>query len=132
MWLISGNSFFAGKLTEMRVTLAQCEWVTIYVLLPWVAATRSVLCKKIFLEISENLQEHTCVRVSFLIKLLTLAQVFSSEFWEMSKSTFFYRTHLWTTASISCSVSISQNALGISQIVLKKTKTIFYASKVSM
>ena len=45
----------------MQVTLAQCEWVTIYVLLPRVAATRSVLCKKMFLEISENLQEHTCV-----------------------------------------------------------------------
>ena len=44
----------------------------------------------------------------FLIKLLaapatllkkeTLAQVFSCEFWEISKSTFFTK-HLWTTAS---------------------------------
>ena len=51
------------------------------------AATRGVLCKKVFLEISRNSQENTCVRVSFLIK--TLAQVFSCEFCEISKNTFF-------------------------------------------
>ena len=48
--------------------------------------------KKMLLEIS---QENTCVRVSFLIKLQnkeTLAQVFSCEFCEISKNTFFYRT----------------------------------------
>ena len=33
------------------------------------AATRGVLCKKVFLEISQNSQENTCARVSFLIKL---------------------------------------------------------------
>ena len=33
------------------------------------AATRSVLCKKLFLEISQNSQENTCARGSFLIKL---------------------------------------------------------------
>ena len=33
------------------------------------AATNGVLYKKVFLEISENSQENTCVRVSFLIKL---------------------------------------------------------------
>ena len=32
-------------------------------------ATRGVLCKKVFLEISQNSQENTCARVSFLIKL---------------------------------------------------------------
>ena len=32
-------------------------------------ATRGALCKKVFLEISQNSQENTCVRVSFLIKL---------------------------------------------------------------
>ena len=36
------------------------------------AATRGVLCKKVFLEISQNSQENTCARVSFLIKLQTL------------------------------------------------------------
>ena len=40
--------------------------------------------KKEFLEISENSQENTCARASFLIK----AQVFSCEFCEISKNTF--------------------------------------------
>ena len=54
-----------------------------------------VFCKKVFLEISKNLQENTCVIVSFLIKLQaeeacniikkeTLAPVFSCEFCEIS------------------------------------------------
>ena len=33
------------------------------------AATRGVLCKKVFLEISQNSQENTCARPSFVIKL---------------------------------------------------------------
>ena len=32
------------------------------------AATRGVQCRKVFLEISQNSQENTCARVSFLIK----------------------------------------------------------------
>ena len=36
---------------------------------PSEAATRGVLWKKVFLEISQNSQENTCARVSFLIKL---------------------------------------------------------------
>ena len=59
-----------------------------------------------FLEISQNLQENTCVRASFLIKLQarpeacnfikkeTLTQVFPFKFCEISKNTFFYRTPL--------------------------------------
>ena len=62
--------------------------------------------EKMFLEISQNSQENTCARVSFLKKLLapaallkkTLAQVFSYEFCEISKNTFFTE-HLRTTAS---------------------------------
>ena len=34
-------------------------------------ATRGVLLKKVFLRISQNSQENTCARVSFLIKLQT-------------------------------------------------------------
>ena len=70
--------------------------------------------KKVFLEILQNSQENTCARDSFLIKLQawacnfikkeslaacnfikkeSLAQVFSCEFYEISKNTFFYRTH---------------------------------------
>ena len=58
--------------------------------------------KKVFLEISQNSQEKTCARFSFLTKLLTsacnfikketLAQVFACEFCEISKNTFSYRT----------------------------------------
>ena len=65
-----------------------------------------VFCKKLFLEISQNSQENACAKVSFLIKLQvqawasscikkeTQAQVFSCEFCEISKNTFFYRTPL--------------------------------------
>ena len=58
--------------------------------------------KKVFLKISQNSQENTCARVAFLIKLQSwglhfvekenLAQVFSCEICEISKSTFSYRT----------------------------------------
>ena len=58
--------------------------------------------KKCFLEISQNSQENTCARVSFLIKLQALAckfmkketqaQVLSCEFCEISKNIFSYRT----------------------------------------
>ena len=63
------------------------------------------VCKKSVLKISQNLQENTCVRVSFLIKLQaeacnfiekeTLAQVFSCEFWEIFKNTFFIEHLSW-------------------------------------
>ena len=57
----------------------------------------------VFLEISQNSQESTCARVSFLIKLQSscnfikkeaLAQVFSCEFCEISENTFF-TGHVW-------------------------------------
>ena len=59
--------------------------------------------KRVFLEISQNLQENTCARASFLIKLRAsgtgtgvfkeaLAQMFSCKFCEISKNTFFYWT----------------------------------------
>ena len=46
---------------------------------------------QVFLEISQNSQENTYAR---LLKKETLAQVFSCEFCEISKNTFFYRTRL--------------------------------------
>ena len=67
------------------------------------AATRGVLCRKVFLEILQNSQENTyanslCCKACNFIKKETLAQVFSCEFLEISKNTF-YTEHLWTTAS---------------------------------
>ena len=66
------------------------------------AATGEVLKKKAFLEILQISQENIWARASFLIKfqasgsqpcnfikIETLAQVFPSEFWEISKNTFF-------------------------------------------
>ena len=56
-------------------------------------------------EVFCNSQEKTCVRVAFLIKLQasaqaqTLAQVFSHEFFKISKNTFFTE-HLWVSASV--------------------------------
>ena len=76
-----------------------------------------VFCeKKVFLKISQYSQENTCARVSFsqnnskrldtLIKYSdTLAQVFSSEFCEIFKKTFFIE-QLQTTASVDIVVII--------------------------
>ena len=50
--------------------------------------------KKVFLEISQNSQENTWAEVCNFIKKETLAQVFSSEFCEISKNNFFCRTPL--------------------------------------
>ena len=68
------------------------------------AVIRRFSVKKMFLEISQNSLENTSARVSFLIKLQawacnvikkeTLAQVFSCEFYKISKNTFFTE-HLW-------------------------------------
>ena len=62
------------------------------------AATGGVLYKKVFLKIYQNSQGKTCVRVSVLIKKETLAQMFSCEFCEMFKKTFFTE-HFRKTAS---------------------------------
>ena len=57
-----------------------------------------------FLEIPQISQENTCARVSILmacnfIEIETLAQVFSCEFCEISKDTFFTE-YVWATASM--------------------------------
>ena len=62
-------------------------------------ALRRCSVKKVFLEISQNLQETTyakvsCNKVAGLIKKETLAQVFPCEFCEISKKTFFHRAPL--------------------------------------
>ena len=70
-----------------------------------VAAVRRCSVKKVSLEITQHLQENTCARVSFLIKLQTLrlatllkketlAQVFSCKYCEISKNTLLTE-HLW-------------------------------------
>ena len=73
-----------------------------------VSSPDEISCVNTLLEISQNSQENTCARVSFLIKLQAevynfikkeaLTQVFSCIFCEISKKTFFTE-HLWATAS---------------------------------
>ena len=75
----------------------------------------------VFLEISLYSQENTFVRVSFLINLKakacnfiekgTVGQIFSCEFWEISKNAFFTE-RLRVTASVT---SWDRTALAISQ-----------------
>ena len=69
-----------------------------------------------FLKISQNSQENTRARISLLIKLPeacnfikkeTLAQVFSFEFCEIFKNTFFTE-HIWATASRILKTGIKQ------------------------
>ena len=50
------------------------------------AATGGVLKEKVFLEISQNSQEITCVRVSFLIKLQVPATFLKKRLWHRSFS----------------------------------------------
>ena len=61
-----------------------------------------------FLKISQNLQENTCDRISFLIKkkLGHRWVFFSCEFCETFKNTFFTE-HLRTTASVYLTVTQS-------------------------
>ena len=55
--------------------------------------------KKGFLEISQNAEENTCLRLrpAALLKKETLTQLFSCEFCGISENTFFTE-HLWATA----------------------------------
>ena len=54
--------------------------------------------KKVFLEISQNSLENTVPKTWNFIKKETQVQVFSCEFYEISKNTFFTE-HLWMSAS---------------------------------
>ena len=68
---------------------------------------RKCSVKKVFLEISQNSQENTCVSgLQLLLKKETLAQVLSCEFCEISKNTFLIE-HLGTTDSLEKLNSIS-------------------------
>ena len=76
------NNVGIPKLSEYQIKL--CEEAVI----------RRCSLKKVLLEISQNSQENTRARDSFLIKTDTLAQVFSCEFCEICNNTFSYRAPL--------------------------------------
>ena len=65
-----------------------------------------------FLEILQNSPENTrdsfLIKLQALLKIESLAQVFSCEFWEISKNIFSYRT-----ASVAASGSICSTATSI-------------------
>ena len=69
---------------------------------PVAAVVQTCSVKKVFLKTSQISQENTCARVSFLINLQAteiLAQVFSCEFCEIFKKTFFiehFRRLTWS------------------------------------
>ena len=76
-------------------------YILMYLPILYISCCPVVFCKKVFLEMSQNSQEKTCARVSFLIRLQasglftknkSLAQVFSCEFCDIPKNNFFYRT----------------------------------------
>ena len=68
---------------------------------------------KVLLEISQNSQENTCARVSFLIKFkagkhlcqsLFFNKVVGLDLGEISKNTFYYRTPLVATSVSGCAM----------------------------
>ena len=73
-----------------------------------------------FSEISQNLQENTCARVSFLINFIkkeTLAQMFYCEFCEISKNTFFHKTHLVAASESNRYSFFSRNSFTKSRVL---------------
>ena len=75
--------------------------------------------KRVFLEISQNSQENTFARVSFL------AQVFSCEFCEISKNNFFHITPL-----VAASVNISLRCVWIWFCMSRNLKNYFHITKI--
>ena len=97
-------SAHAGRCAKTFYFLKLADFLIIKSSLP------EVFCKKLFWKILQNSPENICARVSFLIKLQasacnfikkeTLAQVFSCEFYEISRNSFFYRSALVNTSVI--------------------------------
>ena len=61
------------------------------------AATEGVLLKKVFLEISQNSQENTCARDSFLIKLQALGLVLYNISYLWTFPTYISNKYTWMT-----------------------------------
>ena len=96
-----------------------------------------VFCKKVFLEISQNSQENTCARVSFLIKLLASDhRCFPVNFVKFLRAPFFIEHLWWLLLRLIYQLTIfsHMNTYGMLPVVIIKTKTeslclwIWYAS----
>ena len=114
---VVSNTFLKARVGFIALitllTISDSSWPTSWSSLIWwiklvlwfslEAVTQRCSIKKVFLEISQNSQENTCAKASFLknfIKQETLEHVFSCEFCEISKNTFLHRTPL-VAASVS-------------------------------
>ena len=90
------------------------------------AATGGVLWKKVFLEISRSSQENTCA--SLFIKKEVLAQVWSWEFCEISKSAFLHRTPLlaasalWSINSNKIKLTLKEKRLKCKELISRIKK----------
>ena len=77
------------------------------------AVVQRCFVKKVFLKMSHNSQENTCARVwpeaCNFIKKETLAHMFSCEFCEIFKKTFFYRTPPMAASDWKRRTDTSQN-----------------------
>ena len=98
-WIRNASTLWLENWAECRNKLYLSHTTKVLAELETVAQRCSV--KKVFLEISQNLQENTCASISFLIKLQvstcnfvkkeTLSQVFFCEFCEIFENTLSYR-----------------------------------------
>ena len=92
------------------------------------AVVRKCCLKKVYLEISQNSRENTCARVSLLKK--TLAQMFSCQFRNISKNTFYYKQLRWLLLCLTdFADGYSQETNTCSKSVTEIEKTVEYAQK---
>ena len=80
--------------TKMKKKLLKLSTINLDCFTYSEAATGDVLSKKMFLKISQNSQENTCARVSFLIKL----QAFTEYWWLLL--TFYITTNFKRTTRL--------------------------------
>ena len=101
--MIPVNMINLCKKTERRVLERVLKYKVLSKILQFLLwETRRCSVNKVLLKISQNSRRNTCARVCFLIMLQalacnsikkeTLAKIFSCEFCEIFKNTFFYRT----------------------------------------
>ena len=94
------------------------------------AATRVVLYKKVFFEISQKSQKNTCARVSFLLKKRLWHRCFPMNFAKFPRTTFLKNTSGWLLLillewvgnNFSCIWEISNLPLGTSPIFVSNIK----------
>ena len=96
------DNFMLCDLTQALIIVENLWEITCDVFLCTEVVTWRCSVENVSLKFLQNSQENTCARISFLISWWpeagsfiekeSLAQVFSYEFCEMFKKTFFYRT----------------------------------------